>query len=140
MGIGRVPSGSPRRAYYPSGPWVDGNGNRVPPPNKIYESSSSTKIDPNPKPDKYQVLEVVEDGKYLLMKLKYDGCTTYEGTKVLLFENVKLIDLMNQKLIDPHFSDDRMYKYPMARFVPTKDGWNAGLKFIAMMNNIDPDR
>jgi hypothetical protein len=34
-----------------------------------------------------------------------------------------------QKIIDPHFSDNKNFYSPIARFVPTDDGWRMAEAF-----------
>lgn len=68
--------------------------------------------------------------KYLLIKIVYPDCNNYEGIKILLFENCTLQDLLQQRLIDPHFSDNKSLHSPIARFEPILKGWFIALKFI----------
>lgn len=107
------------RAYYPSGPRLDGYSPPPPPPG-------------NPDPSNYQLVRAEEGlGKYLIVMIKYPDCKNYEGNKILVFKDVTLIELVNQKLIDPHFfpGDDKR-KSPIARFVPTEEGWQMALVFV----------
>ena len=41
-----------------------------------------------------------------------------------------LEDLINQKTIDPHFSDNYKYHSPVARFEPTEEGWEMGVQCL----------
>ncbi len=134
MGIGprtgsRSSSGLPRRAYYPSGPWIDGV--------RPYESSSEpekTKKETtpgNPDPNNYQLIKAEEYNGYLVVIIKYPDCTNYEGQKILVFKGITLLQLVNQKLIDPHFfPGDKKYTSPIARFVPTEEGWNMAVALV----------
>jgi len=85
-------------------------------------------------PWKYKMLRYCEKNGFLLVELKYDQCTNYEGHKILLFKDVTMIDLFNQKLIDPHFLVDSGYHHPIARFVPTQKGWDMGLKIMDLQS------
>jgi hypothetical protein len=98
-----------------------------------YESYSPPPKLPNPDPNNYKLIEVKEINNFLVVKIKYIDCTNYEGTKILVYKDVKLIQLINQKLIDPHFCDDKKWISPVARFVPTKEGWDMA---IALANNL----
>lgn len=119
-------SRTPRRAYYPSGPWIDGI--------RPAESYAAPAPDPrNPDPGNYKVILVEEHGNYLIVKLNYPNCTNFEGNKILVFSGVKLIDLMNQRLIDPHFFQDKKFASPVARFIPTPEGLNMARKFVVAM-------
>ncbi len=99
---------------------------------KSNKTESSDNL-PNPKPDNYKIIEHFQSGKYLLIKIKYLDCTNYEGMKILLFKST-LIALSKQKLIDPHFSENKKFISPLARFEPTQDGWDNAIKFIKILN------
>lgn len=85
---------------------------------------------PNPDPKNYRVLKSEQINSYLLLVIIYPDCTNYEGRKILLFKNVTLQQLFDQKLIDPHFSNNKQYKSPIARFEPTENGWELGKQFV----------
>lgn len=134
MGIFRGSnSGLPRRAYYPSGPWIDG----IKPAGYAEDCPGVARVDSpgNPNPDNYQLIKAHEDGEWLVVKMKYPDCTNFEGDKVLIFKNLTLLQLVNQKFIDPHFfPDDSKHKSPVARFVPTDEGWEMALLFVTTMS------
>ena len=82
------------------------------------------KKDINPNPSNYIILDKIEyENKLTILKIQYPNCINFEGIKILVF-NKPLIDIINQKLIDPHFSDNNKYISPIARFEPTSYGWN----------------
>lgn len=87
----------------------------------------------NPNPACYQILDHEMIGDWLLVKIKYPDCTNYEGNKILVYKNVGLGELEIQGLIDPHFSDRKDYRSPVARFEPTSQGWQMARKFAATM-------
>lgn len=134
MGVGTGNRSSRvERAYYPSGPRLDGKSSS-------WDSSSSTattsKPDTtgNPDPNNYQLVRAEEHAGYLIVMIKYPDCTNYEGNKILIFRDLTLIQLVNQRLIDPHFfPDDKKHKSPVARFVPTEEGWNMAVMLAKMM-------
>lgn len=140
MGVGpgsRSSSRVPRRAWYPSGPWIDGirpaESTASELPEKKKRSKKSPKL-PNPDPDNYKVTKAHEEGGYLIVMINYPDCVNFEGNKILVFFEVTLIDLVNQKLIDPHFfPSDEKYKSPVARFVPTDEGWEMAKTFVQAM-------
>jgi hypothetical protein len=95
---------------------------------------------PNPDPNNYKIIRSEtcipksKKGKkkrriYLVVEINYPDCTNYEGNKVLIYEGIMLRDLLMQQLIDPHFSDNKKYKSPIARFEPTQRGWNMAKLF-----------
>lgn len=77
---------------------------------------------PNPRPDNYTIVRHKIIRKHLIIEIKYHDCKNYEGKKVMIFK-CTLEDLINQKLIDPHFCDNGKYYSPIARFEPTEEGW-----------------
>ncbi len=85
---------------------------------------------PNPNPRNYKLLRHKTIGKCLIIEVQYPDCSNYEGRKIMVF-NCKLRDLLKQKLIDPHFSDNENFISPIARFEPTEQGWNFALSFAA---------
>lgn len=78
-------SGLLRRAYYPSGPWIDG----IKPAGYAEDRPGVARVDSpgNPNPDNYQLIKVQEDGEWLIVKIKYPDCTNFEGAKILIFKN-----------------------------------------------------
>ena len=131
MGVGRQSFVS--RSSYPSGRRMVSSSNysqrRSPSSARIFgkvsssRSGSSTPPEPpNPNPNNYRITAAETVGRFLIVCLKYPDCTNYEGNKILVYEGVKLEELVNQGEIDPHFFDDPKYKSPVARFVPTKKG------------------
>jgi len=91
-----------------------------------------SKNTPDPKPDNYKILSSIVMGKYIIIEIQYLDCTNYEGKKVLVFE-CRLNDLLNQKLIDPHFSENKNFISPIARFEPTKRGIDWAIDFITTL-------
>jgi hypothetical protein len=120
MGIGpfRRPSGS----RYDAGASV------------TYNSTYNSIISPNPDPMKYKFVKVIEIGKFIIAKIKYEGCTNFEGNKILVFKDVPLVRLINQGVIDPHFSDSKKYVHPFARFTPTDEGWKAAEELCKVLS------
>lgn len=91
---------------------------------------------PNPDPKRFQIIDTLQVGKYTILKVKYDGCTNFEGVKVLVYD-VPPIELLKLKgNMDPHFSNQGVA--PFARFKPTADGWDAAVKFCNMMIGYEP--
>lgn len=72
----------------------------------------------------YNILGSIIINNKLIVKIKYTDCSSYEGRKILVFENCSFQELINQKIIDPHFSENKKYHSPIARFKPDKEGWN----------------
>lgn len=83
---------------------------------------------PNPNPYRYTILKSDSVGIFTIIKIKYDGCTNYEGEKILVYRSATVMDLLNQNSIDPHFCENPEYISPIARFVPTEEGWQMAKK------------
>ena len=102
---------------------------------RLFGSSSSLdKADPcnndsvsnsvNPDPSNYTILNFEVVNGFLIIFIKYHDCTNYEGVKILLFNNdVTIEKLKSQRKIDPHFSENKNYYSPIARFEPTEEGF-----------------
>jgi hypothetical protein len=86
----------------------------------------------DPNPLNYVILNSLEIGSFLLLKIKYPDCKNYEGVKILLYDGCTLDNLLAQKSIDPHFSDSKCFKSPIARFEPTDSGW-CNAKTLALL-------
>ena len=113
--------------------------------NDPYKYSSPTP--PTPNALNYEVLDVVEDSGYMILKVKYPNCSqcAFEGTKVMVFENVTVLKAFKWKKIDPHFRDPkRSYSYereapsPIARFPGNDIGWTNAKAFVRMLVNSKP--
>jgi len=91
---------------------------------------------PNPNPSNYKILRNKKVMNFLILDIKYHDCTNYEGNKILVFENCTLVELQEQKYIDPHFSENKKYHSPIARFEPTERGWRMASHFALHFNKI----
>lgn len=135
---GRSGVGVPyRRTSYPSGSWVDRYGNATHSPNN-YDSTPTPQpftitkpTAPEPKPDNWKIVEASEVEGFLILTINYPDCKNYEGNKILVFEDLTLVQLVNQRLIDPHFFEDSKFKSPIARFEPTKRGREMAQAFVS---------
>ena len=105
-------------------------------PNKKYKKCDNCEYKklPNPNPNNYILKKYERHKNYVLMEINYPDCNNYEGNKILLYKETDLYDLLNQKYIDPHFSENKKFKSPIARFEPTENGWKMGLKLIEALN------
>lgn len=85
--------------------------------------AASVAIRSNPVPSKYQIVSETRVNDFLILDLKYDNCTNYEGHKILMFDRgIKLERLKRQGGIDPHFFPSETKIHPIARFEPTPRG------------------
>jgi hypothetical protein len=76
----------------------------------------------NPNPLVYHIDEWKQVGRYLIVVITYPNCTNYEGKKILVYEGITIDYLKRQVAIDPHFSNNKDYVSPVARFEPTEHG------------------
>lgn len=83
---------------------------------------------PDPRPHNYILLRTTERNSWTIVELMYRDCKNYEGRKILVF-NRSLEDVLKQKLIDPHFSENKNFISPKARFEPTAEGWAYAISF-----------
>lgn len=88
---------------------------------------------PNPNPNNYKVVRLEQCGSYFILELSYPDCTNYEGKKIMLYKG-RIEDLFNQKIIDPHFSENKSFMSPIGRFEPTPFGWDLALKLTDILN------
>ena len=87
------------------------------------------KFNPNPNPSNYVIKKSLQVGEFLVVKIKYPDCENYEGIKILVYDRIELEHLHAQKFIDPHFSENKKYYSPIARFEPTDEGWKMAIVF-----------
>jgi hypothetical protein len=90
-------------------------------------------------PDKmnFEIEEIEEVGAFLVMQVKYPNCVkcSYEGSKILVFENVTMKDVLKWREIDPHFRDPsearepKRAPSPIARFPANARGWEMAIQF-----------
>ena len=89
-----------------------------------YDESSTPKPSfPNPDPRKFKIEKSSKLNSILIILINYEGCTNYEGNKILVFKDIEIDDLKRQGSIDPHFSENKEFHSPIARFEPTARGW-----------------
>ena len=85
-------------------------------------TNNVTIVKGNPNSYNYKILDYYHINGNLVVKINYPECRNYEGNKILVFKGVTLKKLLRQKRIDPHFSRNKKYISPFARFEPTKEG------------------
>lgn len=96
---------------------------------KNKKTKVKTSTTPNPNPYKFNIEKYMIYGNYILVKINYPDCTTFNGDKILVYENVTITDLQITDILDPHFGDNEKYIYPIAQFTPTKKGWELAQEF-----------
>lgn len=71
---------------------------------------------PNPNPMKWKTISKEKIGDYIIQEVKYHGCTTFNGHKLVLMRKEPLFGELDPHLLGTHH-------YVMARFEPTEEGW-----------------
>lgn len=95
---------------------------------------TSTPSPVNPNPRKFKTLKAQRIGPCTVTLIEYEGCTNYEGRKILVFWGYRMSveDVFDAKFIDPHFCQGQHIS-PIARFVPTAEGWAMAKTFAQAM-------
>lgn len=81
---------------------------------------------PNPNPKNFRINAIQEVGRYVVAEITYYDCTNFEGRKILVFEDVDIIQISQADEIDPHFCDGKHIS-PIVRFRP--DRWDDAIRF-----------
>lgn len=107
---------------------------------KLFSTSSYDRIYPdtskntsNPNPSNYKIIRAIEKNSHLLVEIEYPDCRNYEGRKILVFDNLTYDQLKSFKTIDPHFSNNKKFKSPIARFEPTERGLKLAQQLIDLI-------
>jgi len=96
---------------------------------KLFSSSffdeQPPKVVPNPDPSNFTIVRAIQQGRFLLLEAVFHDCTNYEGRKIMLYQDVDLVRLLNDNgnVLDPHFAQNVTKHSPIARFQPTELGW-----------------
>lgn len=103
---------------------------------ELQEAKERMGLRAEPDNSDYEIETVLIEGNHLVMKVRYPSCDNcaFEGLKILVYENVAVVDAMKWRVIDPHFVEDRerpptQAPSPAARFPATQDGWVRALAF-----------
>ena len=83
-------------------------------------------------PKKFEILELHVFTDWLVAYIRYQGASNFDGYKVLVFHDVKESALRSLDCIDPHFCEGG-HIAPVARFIPTLEGWRMALTFVHAM-------
>lgn len=75
-------------------------------------------------PQSFRIMDLLCIGDYLIARIKYNGCTTCEGVKILLVSDIDQKAFRNLNAIDPYFDGNNPDFKLIARFAPTEEGMN----------------
>ena len=74
----------------------------------------------------FKILDAVSlENDFVLLRVKYLNCETYNGEKLLLYYGFTESELRSATCLDPHFLNMQEYTegpLPVARFLPNEDG------------------
>lgn len=76
---------------------------------------------PEPNPAKFTVRSCEAINGWTIATVHYPGCTTYKGLKLLVYA-CEPERVLGEKLLDPHFLQNKGVLSPVARFPPTAQG------------------
>ncbi len=91
-----------------------------------------------PDATRFDVEDLVEVGPHAVLKVRFPNCAAcaYEGVKVLVYLNVKALDIVRWKKLDPHFRAMPKSGWPVkeapspaARFPASDQGWKDALAY-----------
>ena len=99
-------------------------------------------LPPTPDSERYQIIAAEVVGPHMVLKVKYPSCEkcSYEGIKVMVYENVTPTNVILWSRIDPHFKDpnEKVAVHeapaPSARFPASDEGWSRALAFAKTLN------
>lgn len=83
----------------------------------------------NPNPNHFEITKTEKVGRFLIAMIEYPDCQNFEGKKILVYEKISAKKLLKAESLDPHFCDCLSHPSPIARFVPTDQGWQYAISF-----------
>jgi len=89
---------------------------------------------PNPNPKNFKIIRSERFGKFLMVEVMYPDCKNFEGRKIMVYFDTTVVKLKKQGSLDPHFSDNKNYYSPIARFIPNTTGWLMGTLLCKSLN------
>lgn len=101
--------------------------------NKIVRIKEKAKTLSNPNPKNFKIIKVMDIGNYIAVEINYPDCINYEGNKIMVYQNITKNEIRKIKFLDPHFCDGN-HLSPIARFEPTKFGWECAIGLISILN------
>lgn len=82
----------------------------------------------NPDPKNFKIIKEEKINDLTIVEVVYPDCTNFEGKKLMAYRNddwaIFKRYLFNKKEgLDPHFCNKEDTISPVARFIPTEEGW-----------------
>jgi hypothetical protein len=106
-----------------------------------YVPPKRPRTSPNPDPKNFRILRNFTDGDetgcVLVVEVEYPDATTFEGRKIMVYQGISLefLEVQGVKFgLDPHFAQNEQLASPVARFIPTEEGWNMAVGFAVLLS------
>lgn len=90
----------------------------------------------NPNPANFKILQSEKVGRFVIIMVRYPECLNYEGKKILVFKDVRLKEIEGLGFLDPHFCNSGHHPSPIARFVPTSQGFKYAMLFCQQASGL----
>lgn len=90
-------------------------------------ASSGNSYPEDPIPSRFKIVRLEQHGRFVIGVINYPNCTTFNGSKILVWEDTTVDEVENMKSIDPHFLEDSKI---VARFAPTLKGKQYAIDFV----------
>lgn len=84
----------------------------------------------NPNPKRFKIKRTKTKGKNCLILINFPDCLNCEGNKILLIKGMTGKEVKKLAEIDPHFDDSTKEPFIIARFHPSKTGWELGINIL----------
>lgn len=80
-------------------------------------------------PNHFRIQRTRQIGSCVIVEIVYPDCTNYDGRKILVYDDVSEKDIRTKTRLGPHFCKHPQCLSPIARFEPTKLGWEMAVTF-----------
>ncbi len=79
----------------------------------------------------FEITKISERDHYILVEIRYPNCGHLDGWKTILFEtDLSMEEVKKLPELDPHFTFDDDDPRVVARFHPSSEGWDMGLRAL----------
>lgn len=103
---------------------------------KLLEERKKRRDALTPDADKYEIKQFTRVNRLVVMQVQYPNCDlcAHDGVKIMVFENMTEMEMIQLKRIDPHFrpKTERVKseaRTPIARFPGDDQGWKDAILF-----------
>lgn len=97
------------------------------------ETDDYTNLAPtDPNPSVFEVVNLEQVGRFVIGLVRYPDATTFEGRKILVWDDTTVDEIKKLDVIDPHFMHNNKI---IARFRPTERGLQLARRFCYFIFN-----